>query len=50
MVDGLVCYSHESGPLRLVIPESLRKRIAENLHAAHQGTDNMLRRTRQAVY
>ena len=31
MVDGLVCYSHESGPLRLVIPESLRKRIAENL-------------------
>ena len=50
MVDGLVCYSHESGPLRLVIPESLRKRIAENLHAAHQGTDNMLRRARQAVY
>ena len=31
MVDGLVCYSYESGPLRLVIPEALKKTRLQRL-------------------
>ena len=50
IIDGMICYAHENGPLRLVIPEALREQVAQNLHASHQGTDSMLRRARQAVY
>ena len=47
---GLVIYSFEQGAARLVIPESLRHRIAASLHGGHQGVDSMLRRARQTVY
>ena len=50
MVDDIVCYAYEGGPLRLVIPTYLRKSVVRNLHAAHQSVDSMLRRARQAVY
>ena len=50
MVEDIVCYAYEGGPLRLVIPTDLRKSVVRNLHAAHQGVDSMLRRARQAVY
>ncbi|XP_076042081.1 uncharacterized protein LOC143025983 [Oratosquilla oratoria] len=47
---GLVTYTYDQGAVRLVIPEVLRRRIASNLHAGHQGLDGMLRRARQSVY
>ena len=50
IADELICYSFEDGPLRLVIPVTLRKQVARNLHAAHQGADSMLRRARASVY
>ena len=48
--QGLVTYTFDQGAVRLVIPESLRRRVAMNLHASHQGLDSMQRRARQAVY
>ena len=48
--NGLVLYSYDQGPARLVIPEALHLKVAANLHAGHQGLDSMLRRARQAVY
>ena len=50
VADGLVLYSYDQGPTRLVIPEALRSKVAANLHAGHQGLDSMLRRARQTVY
>ena len=50
LVDNLLCYTFDGGPLRLVIPISLREQVTRNLHAAHQGTENMLRRARLSVY
>ena len=47
---GLVTYSFDQSHLRLVIPESIRGKVAANLHAGHQGLDSMLRRARQTVY
>lgn len=35
---------------RLVIPESLRRRVLNDLHASHQGLDRTKRRARQIVY
>ncbi|KAK3888979.1 hypothetical protein Pcinc_006984 [Petrolisthes cinctipes] len=48
--QGLVMYTYGQGSVRLVIPIALRKHVAENLHAGHQGLDGMLRRARQTVY
>ncbi|XP_045104394.1 uncharacterized protein LOC123499928 [Portunus trituberculatus] len=48
--QGLVTYTFEQGSVRLVIPVTLRQRVAANLHAGHQGLDWMLRRARQAMY
>ena len=50
VVDGLVCYSYDGGPLRLVVPAGLQPQVAQNLHAAHQGKEGMVRRAREAVY
>ena len=50
LVDNLLCYTFDGGPLRLVIPSSLREQVTQNLHAAHQGAESMLRRARQSVY
>ena len=50
LVDGLVCYAFEDGPLRLVVPAALRQQVAQSLHAAHQGVDCMMRRARASVY
>ena len=50
LVDNLLCYTYEGGPLRLVIPVGLREQVTRNLHAAHQGADSMMRRARQSVY
>ena len=35
---------------RIVIPTSLRDRIIDNLHSAHQGTSGMLSRAQESVY
>ena len=43
-------YTYDQGATRLIIPESLRHKVASNLHAGHQGLDSMLRRARQTVY
>ncbi|KAK3894918.1 hypothetical protein Pcinc_001366 [Petrolisthes cinctipes] len=48
--QGLVTYMYGQGSVRLVIPIALRKHVAENLQAGHQGLDGMLRRARQTVY
>jgi hypothetical protein len=46
-------YAHEGVLLyqdRVVVPSSLRKRILQHLHAAHQGTSPMEQRARSIVY
>ena len=46
-------YAHEGVLLyqdRVVVPSSLRKRILQHLHAAHQGTSAMEQRARSIVY
>ena len=43
--EGVLLYDD-----RAVIPPSLRRRVLENLHAAHQGTSTMERRARSIVY
>lgn len=48
--QDLVTYSVDQGYTRLVIPEDLRRQVATNLHAGHQGLDSMLRKARQSVY
>ncbi|XP_064115240.1 uncharacterized protein LOC135221370 [Macrobrachium nipponense] len=48
--QDLVTYSVDQGCIRLVIPEDLRRQVAGNLLAGHQGLDSMLRRVRQSVY
>ena len=35
---------------RIVIPQSLRRQVLDNLHAAHQGFNSMSARANQAVY
>ena len=35
---------------RIVIPTSLKKRIIENLHSAHQGTSGMLSRAQETIF
>ena len=50
IVDGLVTYTYETGSPRLVVPRNLRKRVIENLHAAHQGEESILSRARVSVY
>ena len=49
-LENLVTYTYDEGCTRLVIPESLRDKVASNLHCGHQGLDSMLRRARQSVY
>ena len=44
--QGMVTYTYEQGSVRLVIPEALRRRIAANLQAGHQGLDGMLGRAK----
>ena len=48
--DNLVTYTYDQGPTRVVVPEALRKKVAANLHAGHQGLDSMQRRARHTVY
>ncbi|XP_064104048.1 uncharacterized protein K02A2.6-like [Macrobrachium nipponense] len=48
--QDLVTYSVDQGCIHLVIPEDLRRQVAANLYAGHQGLDSMLRRARQSVY
>lgn len=50
VLDDLVTYSFDDGHIRLVVPGCLRRKVAEHLHAGHQGVDSMLRRARQTVY
>ena len=50
VAQGLLTYTYDQGCVRLVIPEDLRRQVATNLHAGHQGLDSMLRRARQSVY
>jgi len=44
-VDGVVLYND-----RIVIPVSLRERVLENLHSAHQGVTSMTSRALHAVF
>lgn len=50
VVDDLLMYTFGEGEARLVIPTKLRHKVTQNLHSAHQGVDQILRRTRQCVY
>ena len=50
ITDGLITYSFEAGPPRLVIPKSLRQQVIINLHAANQGSTAMTARARSCVY
>ena len=50
LVDSIIVYCFENKEPRIVIPQCLRKKIIENLHAANQGATAMLSRARQAVY
>ena len=50
MFQGLVTYMYEQVSIRLAIPEALRRRVAANLQAGHQGLDGRLERGRQVVY
>lgn len=50
VIEDLVTYTFGEGSVRLVIPSSLRHRVASSLHAGHQGLDSMLRRARHSVY
>lgn len=50
VVEDIVTYTFDQGHVRLVIPESLRQKVAAHLHSGHQGLDSMLRRARQSVY
>ena len=43
--DGVIMYKD-----RIVIPPSLRNRIVENLHSAHQGVSSMYSRAQTIVY
>ena len=45
VVDGVVTYKR-----RLVIPERLRSRMLETLHAAHQGVSGMINRAEQSIF
>ena len=50
IVDNLITYTYETGAPRLVVPKTLRKRVIQNLHAAHQGVESILARARNSVY
>ena len=50
LVDNIIMYCFEDKEPRIVIPQIIRKKIIENLHAANQGATSMLSRARQAVY
>ena len=43
--EGVLLYQD-----RVVVPPSLRRRVLQNLHAAHQGTSSMEQRARAIVY
>ena len=43
--EGVLLYQD-----RVVVPPSLRRRVLQNLHAAHQGTSSMEQRDRAIVY
>merc|ERR1712208_102982 len=45
VVDNVVCYKD-----RVVVPESLRQRVLDVLHAAHQGVSGMTNRAEQSVF
>ena len=50
VIEDLVTYTFGERSVYLVIPASLRHRVASSLHAGHQGLDSMLRRARHSVY
>ena len=43
-------YSYDGGALRLVIPTKLRSQMIDNMHAANQGSTQMLLRARNTMY
>ena len=43
--EGVLLYQD-----RVIVPPSLRRRVLQNLHAAHQGTSSMEQRARAIVY
>ena len=45
VIDGLVMYRK-----RIVIPESLRERVLDNLHSAHQGVAGMISRAQSVLF
>ena len=44
-LDGVVMYND-----RIVVPQSLRTRVLEALHSAHQGTSSMIARAESSVF
>ena len=43
--EGVLLYQD-----RVIVPSSLRSRVLQHLHAAHQGTSMMAQRARAIVY
>ena len=41
VMQDLITYTFKQGHVRLVVPEALRRQVAENLHAGRQGLDSM---------
>lgn len=48
--NDVIFYTFDSHTPRVVIPNTLRKQILQNLMAAHQGQTNILSRVRNTVY
>ena len=50
VVDGLLTYTFDCSAPRLIVPRALRSQVIKNIHAAHQGRESILARTRNSVY
>ena len=50
LVDSIIVYWFEDKEPQIIIPQCLRKKIIENLHAANQGATAVLSKARQVVY
>ena len=46
----LLMYKYESNPARLVIPQSLRSEVIDNLHVANQGAESIQSHARHSIY
>ena len=50
ITHDLLMYKYGSNPARIVIPQSLRRNVIDNLHVANQGAESIQSRARHSVY